>query len=145
MRMIKDKTARALRPAISAAIFLLAAAVGATVVSMLGSRNPSVGDIIAFRASNIAAVEEGTRLAVHRPDHFDCVIDLGVVRQSGGSMVVETRIAGEGSDFRVHWAGVRTSADTGNCGSDADLIIDHQDLGVLALSAGGYGVGPKRG
>jgi hypothetical protein len=39
----------------------------------------------------------------------------------------------------VHWAGERTAADTGNCGNNADLILDERELDILALGAGGYG------
>jgi hypothetical protein len=46
--------------------------------------------------------------------------------------------------FRVHWAGQRTSSDTGNCGDHADLILDGMELDLLALSAGGYGTDQKR-
>ncbi len=143
MRSMKNKAGRLLRPMFLAATCVLAAAAGATTITALGNINPGVGDIIAFTASSTAPIEDSSRLVVHRPDQYGCVIDLNVVHRSGGSLIVESRIGGDASGFRVHWAGARTSADTGNCGTDADLIVDHRDLGMLALSAGGYGVGPK--
>ena len=145
MRSMRKKAAYLLRPMLIAVACVAAAAAGATTLTAIANINPGVGDIISFQASSpFAPNEEGTRLVVHRQDQFGCVIDLNVVHESGGSLIVESRMGGGGSGFRVHWAGPRTSVDTANCGADADLIVDHRDLSVLALSAGGYGVGPKR-
>ena len=83
-------------------------------------------------------------LIVQRQDQFGCVLDTGVLRQSGGSLVVEGQVIGTAGSFRVHWAGLETSAGAGNCGGDADLILDGRELDVLALHAGGYGSGIKR-
>jgi len=140
---MRKKAAYLLRPMLIAVACLAAAAAGATTLTAITNINPGVGDIISFQPfSPFSPADESTRLVVHRRDQFGCVIDLNVVHESGGSLIVESRIGGSG--FRVHWAGPRTSVDIANCGPDADLIVDHRDLSVLALSAGGYGVGPKR-
>jgi hypothetical protein len=83
-------------------------------------------------------------IACDRQDQFGCVLDLSVLRRSGGNLVVETEIGGNARNFGVHWAGGCTSDNTANCGGNVDLIIDRRDLDILALSAGGYGIGRKR-
>jgi hypothetical protein len=65
-----------------------------------------------------------------------------VLHRSGGSLVVESQADGGG--YHMHWAGVRTSADAADCGTDADLIVRRQVLDVLATYAGGYGADPDR-
>jgi hypothetical protein len=144
MRTINNRPNRALLPAIVAATGVVVAACALNVIVKLAHATPHVGDIVAFLPSTIAPADDGTRLLVHRQDQFGCVLDLNVLRRSGGSLVVETRPGTGMSSFRVHWAGLRTSSDSGNCGSDADLIVDRLDLDVLSLSAGGYGVGRKQ-
>jgi hypothetical protein len=142
MRTINEIAARALRPVVVVAGCGLVVAVAVNRIVELARATPHVGDILAFVPSTIVLGEEDTRLLVHQQDQFGCVLDLNVLRRSGGSLIVETEIDGA-KNFRVHWAGERTSADTGNCGSDADLVVDHRELSILALSAGGYGIGPK--
>ncbi len=61
------------------------------------------------------------------------------LRQSGGSLIVEGQVSEAVERYEVHWAGQRTAADTGNCGKSADLILDGQQLDILATGAGGYG------
>jgi hypothetical protein len=143
MRTINEIAAWALRPVVVVAACGLIVAVAVNRIVELARATPHVGDILAFVPSSSVSGEEDTRLLVHRRDQFGCVLDLNVLRRSGGSLIVETEIDGA-KNFRVHWAGDRTSADTGNCGSDADLIVDHRELKILALSAGGYGVGSRR-
>ena len=40
----------------------------------------------------------------------------------------------------MHWAGPRSSNDGSDCGSSADLLVNLEDIEVLAMAAGGYGV-----
>ena len=144
MRTTNNKTARELLPAIIAAMAVVTAAFALNVAVRLAHTSPHVGDIVAFQPLEILPLDDSTRLLVHRQNQFGCVLDLNVLRHDGGSLIIETQ-PGVGVDsFRVHWAGTRTSEDAGDCGSDADLIVSRLDLDVLSLSAGGYGVGPKR-
>ncbi|MDR3530430.1 MAG: hypothetical protein P4L90_07760 [Rhodopila sp.] len=136
MRMTNHKKTWAVLPAVVAAAGALAAAMTLKAMTVMARATPHVGDIIAFAASLDVPIDNGTRLLVHRQDRFGCVLDLNILRHSGGSLVVESQIAGDGRNFRLHWAGERTSADTGNCGGDADLIADHRDLDILAKAAG---------
>ena len=59
----------------------------------------------------------------------------------GGSLVVESRAK---DDYRVHWAGTRTSRGSGDCGAARDLLISRADLDQVAFAAGGFGVGGMR-
>jgi hypothetical protein len=141
-----DKIGRVMGPALFGAVTLLTAAGAVNMVAMLARSGPRVGDIIAFdRQHQTAALESEARLLVHRPDQYACVLDLNTMRQGGGSMVVEARMPGETRAFHLHWAGGRTSQDTADCGQTADLILDHRDMDILALAAGGYGVNHKSG
>jgi hypothetical protein len=142
MRTINNKTARSLRPTIAAATGVLVVALALNVMVRLAHTTPHLGDIVAFAPSATAPADDGARLLVHRQDQFGCVLDLNVLRRSGGSMVLETQLSVQGNNFSVHWAGTRTSDDPGNCGSDADLILDRLDLEILSLAAGGYGMRP---
>jgi hypothetical protein len=135
---------RAMRPALVAAACGLVATFAVNAIVALASAAPQVGDIVAFAPSATELSGGSTRLVAHRQGRSDCVLDLGVLRRSGGSLVVDTRLVGDAGGFRVHWAGARTSDDLRNCGGDVDLIVDHDDLDTLALAAGGYGVGRKR-
>jgi hypothetical protein len=145
MRTSNNKTLQALGPAIVAATGVVSVALALNVFIRLAHTTPHVGDIVAFRPSMIALDNDDTRLLVHRQDQFGCVLDLNVLRRSGGSLILETRLGTETSGFRAHWAGARTSDDPGNCGSDADLILDRLDLDILSMSAGGYGIHPVHG
>jgi hypothetical protein len=53
--------------------------------------------------------------------------------------VVEQRFAGSRL-YRVHWAGQRTSNDTSDCGSAAELLVSRFDLQLLTNVVGGAGV-----
>lgn len=143
MRTTKYKSAGGLIQAVAVAAFVLAAGVAGNVAGTYMHGAPQVGHIVAFEPTATAGSGDDTRLVVLRQDQFSCALDLNVIRRSGGSLVVETEI-GDAGNFRVHWAGVRTSNDTGDCGSDADLIVGRHELDLLASSAGGYGVGQER-
>ena len=85
-----------------------------------GAYHAACGGHRGVRAVRDRAHRRGHRLLVRRQDQFGCVLDLNVLRQSGGSLIVEIRPGNGASDFRVHWAGARTSDDPGNCGNDTD-------------------------
>ncbi|HEY1413997.1 MAG TPA: hypothetical protein VGF36_17760 [Rhodopila sp.] len=144
MRPTNDSTARFLLPTIAGLVCLLLVVGAASAIAAMTHAVPRVGDIIAFTPVPNQTIEGSTRLIVHRPGKFGCVLDLGILRRSGGSLVVEGEMTDAAGNFRVHWAGPRTSADTGNCGDHADLVLDGPELDLLALSAGGYGAVQKR-
>jgi hypothetical protein len=144
MRTAYDRVSRILRPALLATAFGVAVLMALNAIVDLAHATPHIGDIVSFSASNQQPGGDAARLIVHRQNQFGCVLDLNILRQSGGSLIVESEIAESAGSFLVHWAGERTTADTGNCGDNADLILNARDLDILALSAGGYGVDSDR-
>ncbi|MBN8908261.1 MAG: hypothetical protein J0H99_16860, partial [Rhodospirillales bacterium] len=73
-----------------------------------------------------------------------CTLDVAAMRESGGSLIVEQRGGGKNPLFRVHWSGLRTAADSRNCGASADLLLRGNDLQILATAVGGFGLPPLR-
>jgi hypothetical protein len=105
---------------------------------------PNVGAIVVFKPS--AQGMDMWRITASVDDSSgsrSCILNPGVMAVSGGSLVVEARRMSSPPIYRVHWAGQRTSDDSGNCGKQADLILSRSDLQKLANTAGGYGAGPK--
>jgi hypothetical protein len=137
--------ARMLIPVMIGAGCMIAALAAVNAIAAMAGLTPNIGDIVSYAPSrDDPRVADGARLIVHRMGQFGCVLDLDILRRSGGSLVVEAQLVDAPGKFRVHWAGERTSADAGNCGEQADLILDRRMLDLLALSAAGYGVGQKR-
>lgn len=144
MTPAKNTLARFLLPAIAGLSCVLAALFALNAIAAMADIRPQIGDIVAFTPSADQLDEGGTRLIVHRPHQFGCILDLSVLHHSGGSLVVESQVIEAAGSFRVHWAGERTSIDNANCGRNADLILNRRELDILALSAGGFGARPKR-
>jgi hypothetical protein len=138
-----DIMARILIPTIACLSCIVLAFSAVNAIAALAHIRPHIGDIVTFAASADQGTEDATRLIVHRPGQFGCILDLSVLRHSGGSFVIESQFTEATGSYRVHWAGPHTSADTANCGGDTDLILDGQELDILALSAGGYGAGSR--
>jgi hypothetical protein len=139
-----DKSIRTLGSMIGTVAALLVSAIALNLIVRIVHTAPHVGDIVAFAPSNAPPFDDGTRLIVHRQDQFGCVLDLNVLRRTGGSLVIENQLDAPSGRFAAHWAGPRTSADAADCGSQADLIVDRVDLEILSMSAGGYGARPMR-
>ena len=138
-----DGIGRVMGPVLFGAATLVAAAGAINIASLITRNGPRVGDIITFEAASDNPMAQDTRLLVHRHDQFACVLDVNTLKKSGGSLIVEGRTPGETRAIQLHWAGERTSADTADCGREADLIVDRRDMDILALAAGGYGLGRK--
>ncbi len=109
----------------------------------VGKLGPKVGDIVAFEPvdsfsrdmkARVEAVATDTRLAAK------CVLDVQAMHASGGSLVIEARLPQTQHGYRVHWAGRHSSDDGTDCGSSAELLLNQDDLEVLAMAAGGFGV-----
>jgi hypothetical protein len=144
MRTTNDKIVRTLFPVVTGAACMVTLLVAMNAIMAFNHTTPRIGDIVTFIASPQQPTDGGARVAAHRPDQFGCALDLNTLRHSGGSVVVESEVTRAPGSFRVHWAGERTTADTGNCGANADLILNTHELDILASAAGGYDVGPKR-
>lgn len=118
------------------------------LVLQLDEFRPKVGDIVAFKpASQDTDMWQmtipATLVSAMGSPVADCSLDPNVMAETGGSLVVEGRQEDPSLQYRVHWAGSRTAANTGNCGSSADLLVSRTDLQRLANAAGGFGVGDK--
>jgi hypothetical protein len=99
---------------------------------------PQTGDMITFVPAQNGVVTADARLTVARvgqsPVAF-CTLDPGVMRQSGGSVVVEAVASNATRRYRVHWAGLRTSDTAADCGQAADLLLTPNDIAVLLFAA----------
>jgi hypothetical protein len=80
------------------------------------------------------------RVIADRPRRASCVLDVAIIQRDGGSLVVEQRGSGPDRFYHAHWAGPRTSEDTSNCGTGADLVLSQSGINMLATAAGGFGV-----
>lgn len=134
------------------ATILITACVGGTFVQHLEQFGPQVGAIVVFKPGtqrmdlwHISASTGGnvsadpTSVAVPRA----CTLSPSAMARDGGSLVVEARRMTSPPIYRVHWAGLRTSDGSGDCGKEADLILSRTGLQKLANTAGGYGAGAK--
>ena len=100
--------------------------------------SPRTGDMITFWPVPGGAVTTEASLHVARADHSPpafCTLDPGVMRQSGGSVVVEAVASDRTRSYRVHWAGGRTSDSGKDCGEAAELLLAPNELEVLMFAA----------
>jgi hypothetical protein len=101
---------------------------------------PHVGDIVVFRSGAEPVTAPDARLIVRRADGRPCVLDIPVLLQGGGSLVIEQRESAPEHAYRAHWSGARTAESFGDCGTAADVVLTRTDLSALAVAAGGFGV-----
>jgi hypothetical protein len=112
---------------LSVAVIALTGMVGTIgLIREVADIGPKVGDIVAFEPLDQATVA--------------CVLDVRAMHAGGGSVIIESRQPMTLYGMRVHWAGARTSNDGMNCGSSAELLLNQDDIEVLAMAAGGFGV-----
>ncbi|HEY2617849.1 MAG TPA: hypothetical protein VGI78_10960 [Acetobacteraceae bacterium] len=119
------------------------------LIHAVGEFGPKVGDIVAFDPLDSISRDMHARLtAMPAGAHpgAACVLDVRTMHANGGSVIIEAREPRTGTSFgyRVHWAGAQSSNDGGDCGSSADLLVNLEDVEVLAMAAGGYGVPASR-
>lgn len=109
----------------------------------VGEFGPKVGDIVSFDPVESFSRDMKARVEVTAADGrhgAGCVLDVRAMHANGGSLIVEARQPHTPHGFRVHWAGRHSSNDGADCGSSAELLLDQDDLEVLAMAAGGFGV-----
>lgn len=125
------------------AIMLAGMAGTISLIHQVGELGPKVGDIVSFDPLDPMSRDLRGRLpaipADDRPG-VACVLDVRTLHANGGSVVIEARAPRTTFAYRVHWAGSRSSDDGTNCGSSADLLVNLEDIEMLAMAAGGYGV-----
>jgi hypothetical protein len=121
------------------------AVVLATSVAMVAAARtielgPRVGDILVFRQGARLPPDWEFVAIVESPDlPISCNLKPDAMASGGGSLVVEQRSANR-LLYRVHWAGRQTAFGTGDCGSEADVLIPRADLQLLTNAVGGPGV-----
>lgn len=127
---------------IMAIVITAGLALTAGLVRLVDTLAPQIGDIIAFQATPIPAVNTPSFTArrVIAPDSAPCMLDVETIQKSGGSLMVETSQFQPGRLFQVHWAGTRTSNSDDDCGSSADLLLNPNQIAALVFAAGGKGV-----
>ena len=141
MRVPGQKTTGPLAPFVLAGLIALVGFAGAVNLARLATAlGPGVGDIVAFNEDHHGPRDMDAQLSVARSVGGDCIIDVAAMRDGGGSLVVEERLMTPARAYRVHWSGRLTSRTAQDCGAEADLILHDNEMGVLALAAGGYGV-----
>jgi hypothetical protein len=124
-----------------AKLSLLVIVAAMTLVGMLrlvDHFRPRVGDIITFDPGKIASSDMETRIDVMRdgiPSAIACLLDVRVMRMSGGSFIIEATRSDQRFAYRVHWAGGPTGDGLTNCGVSADLYLSQEELGVLKGAA----------
>jgi hypothetical protein len=113
------------------------------LIRQVGELGPKVGDIVTFDPLRQIARDVRARLpamlASDQPG-VACVLDVRSMHAYGGSVVIEAREPRRNFGYRVHWSGQHSSNDGADCGASADLLLNLEDVQVLALSAGGFGV-----
>ncbi|HME23221.1 MAG TPA: hypothetical protein VKI44_18135 [Acetobacteraceae bacterium] len=148
MRANDSKTSGAVSVLLSIVAIGLAGMAGTIgLIHQIGERGPKVGDIVAFDPLDPISREMHARLPAMSADNrpgVTCVLDVRTMHANGGSMIIEAREPRPGFGYRVHWAGARSSNDNTDCGSSADLLVNLDDIEVLAMAAGGYGVPTSR-
>jgi len=137
MRPKKPPVPHGLPSGLFAGTLVLAAGIVATLLPNLTRAAPKVGDIVVFSPADDRGASDAARIAVRRTGLPGCVLDLDAIRRTGGSLVVEARLTRPIPAFRLHWAGLRTSVASDDCGNSADMIIEETDLTNLAFAAGG--------
>src|SRR5579883_3142516 len=113
------------------------------LIHQVGELGPKVGDIISFDPLDSFSRDMRARVAAIPAEDkpgVACVLDVRAMHADGGSVIIEAREPRTSFAYRVHWAGSRSATDGGDCGSSADLLVNIDDVELLAMAAGGYGV-----
>lgn len=123
---------------------LLALGGSIEIARMAAQIGPKVGDQVVFGLDRKSQVASKEVLTVTRTVGSSCRLDIALIQQFGGSLIVEERGPGPQRLYRVHWSGRATAAGGGNCGTAADLRLNETQLATLAEAAGGYGLSRSR-
>ncbi len=145
MRAHDDKSTGLISATLLAVVVALVGLAGAVKIARTAAEfGPAVGDIVEFDPNGYLPLDVHTQIAATRPGAGGCILDLGSIHRTGGSLVVEQRYLGVGNNrYRVHWAGQQSAEGSADCGREADLTLDDTNLDLLAMAAGGWGVGHK--
>lgn len=127
---------------ILAAIIITGVLLTAGFQRLADNLGPRTGDIISFPATRKPSISTAliTVSPVGASSSTACILDLPVMQQSGGSLVIEATRFSPDRSFQVHWAGVRTSGGREDCGSSVDLLLNSDQIAAVLFAAGGTGV-----
>lgn len=111
------------------------------LIREVGTLGPKVGDIIAFDPQDAMSRDIKPHVMAVPADQIGvaCELDVQAMHQGGGSLIIESRGLETGGNIRLHWEGARTATDGTDCGRSADLVVEQDDIEILALAAGGFG------
>jgi hypothetical protein len=117
------------------------------LIHQVGDLGPKVGDIVTFDPLGSMSRDIKARLPAIVADNkagVACALDVRTMHAYGGSLIIEAREPDSKFGYRVHWSGQRSSNDGADCGASADLMLRLEDIEVLAMAAGGFGVPENR-
>jgi hypothetical protein len=117
------------------------------LLHQVGELGPKVGDIVSFDPVESMSRDMKAQVAATPVDNRrggSCVLDVKTMHANGGSLIIEARQPQTQPSFRVHWSGGASSTGGTNCGSSTDLLLNQDDIEVLAMAAGGFGVLAKK-
>jgi hypothetical protein len=135
MRSRKLKASRVLMPAVTGGICMIMLMSAMNAVADWRNASPAVGDLIAFAPQPAFGSSEPEVMSVKSLPNAVCVLDTGVLRRSGGSFMIQSRIDAEDGVVIAHWAGPRTSEGPDDCGNGSELVLDREQLSRLASAA----------
>jgi hypothetical protein len=143
MRANDSKSSGAGTVLLGIAAVALAGMVGTVgLIHEAGALGPKVGDIVAFDPLASIPTDMRARLpaipADDRPG-VACALDVRTMHANGGSLIIEAHKPQASFGYRVHWAGPRSANDATDCGASIDLLMNVEDIEVMAMAAGGYG------
>jgi hypothetical protein len=131
--------------AVGAGLLGMAALSGALgLADLVRVSGPAVGDVVAFDANFGVPADLPTRLSVERADGTRCQLDLDEMQLVHGSLVVHAATGDPSHAYRLHWAGLHSSAGSGDCGASADIVASDGVMATLLAATGGVGVGPGK-
>ena len=146
MRAHDDKSPGLLPAALLAVVVALVGLAGAVKIARTAvTLGPGVGDIVQFDPKGYMPLDIHTQVDATRADASGCVLDLEAIHRTGGSLIVEQRYPGDGNPALPGALGWPRGAPMAppTAAGDADLVLDDSNLDLLAMAAGGWGVGHK--
>ena len=145
MQRQNDHSAKLVVLAVGVVLFAMAVLTGVLGLSdLVRVSGPAVGDIVAFDANLDVPEDLPAKLDVTRADGTPCELDLHVLQLVHGSLIVDATIGGPPPSFRLHWTGMRSSLDAGDCGAAADIVASDRVMAALLVATGGVGVGAAK-
>jgi hypothetical protein len=151
MRANESKSSGAGTVLLGIAAIALAGMVGTVgLIHQVDQLGPKVGDIVTFDPLRSMSRDMRAQLPAIPAEGgpgVACMLDVRTMHTGGGSLIIEAREPRPSFNYRVHWAGERSSDGGTDCGATADLLVSLEDVEVLAMAAGGFGVpgGDKNG